>query len=543
MDYVSPINELEQRLKDAGEQLAFPPSSTKDLLDLLDKTEQLLSFVSQAPSISMQGAIVPSMGALIADELVKHSEIDVRVSVASCLCEVARITAPDPPYKDAIMKEIFQLNVLAFGQLSNVSGQSYNKAIHIIESIAKVKSCLLMLDLECDALVLEMFEKFLSESRVTHPHKVFSDMETIMTLIIKESDKISTELLSLLISHVKKENQIVTPASWKLAEKVLSNCNDTLKSYSETILKLINSNSDDYAEVVTVICQNTNENGHTVTRSRTNSTHKRDLNALGNGRSMKKLKYIDKNQLNGKEPETSISGRPKKNKSSLNQDNHADLAQNSQKDMMRTRFQEKKQLNKINGNIENLGSLYNVVIKKENDIPHKWGQDLVGHRIKVWYYKGAVSSYNPLDDKHKVLYADGDEEVLNLHKETWKMLDEISPDQQEQVAILPAKQPKQKGKRKLESSKKQDNSNSTKRSRPAGSSKNADVVVNADNQKNHLDPTSDISSGLKLTENVADDMEKNVDSNPNDELQGKKLSDSSKITQRLENADNLVCET
>ncbi|KAL8217456.1 hypothetical protein R6Q57_020829 [Mikania cordata] len=536
MDYVSPINELEQRLKDAGEQLAFPPSSTEDLLDLLDKTEQLLSFVSQAPSISMQGAIVPSMGALIADELVKHSEIDVRVSVASCLCEVARITAPDPPYKDAIMKEIFQLNVLAFGQLSNVSGQSYNKAVHIIESIAKVKSCLLMLDLECDALVLEMFEKFLSESRVTHPHKVFSDMETIMTLIIKESDKISTELLSLLISHVKKENQIVTPASWKLAEKVLSNCNDTLKSYSETILKLINSNSDDYAEVVTGICQNTNENGHTVTRSRTNSTHKRDPNALGNGRSMKKLKYIDKNQLNGKEPETSISGRPKKNKSSLNQDNHTNLVQNSQKDMMRTRFQEKKQSNKINGNIENLGSLYNVVIKKENvtisdydeaepltqpknndkvrksmrassnklvangsrgkDIPQKWGQDLVGHRIKVWwpldkrYYKGAVSSYNPLDDKHKVLYADGDEEVLNLHNETWKMLDEISPD-----------------------------------------------------QNNHLDPTSDISSGLKLTENVADDMEKNVDSNPNDKLQGKKLPDSSKITQRLENADNLVCET
>ncbi|KAD1345611.1 hypothetical protein E3N88_42981 [Mikania micrantha] len=496
----------------------------------------------------MQGAIVPSMGALIADELVKHSEIDVRVSVASCLCEVARITAPDPPYKDAIMKEIFQLNVLAFGQLSNVSGQSYNKAIHIIESIAKVKSCLLMLDLECDALVLEMFEKFLSESRVTHPHKVFSDMETIMTLIIKESDKISTELLSLLISHVKKENQIVTPASWKLAEKVLSNCNDTLKSYSETILKLINSNSDDYAEVVTVICQNTNENGHTVTRSRTNSTHKRDLNALGNGRSMKKLKYIDKNQLNGKEPETSISGRPKKNKSSLNQDNHTNLV-HSQKDMMRTRFQEKKQSGKINGNIENLGSLYNVVIKKENDVPQKWGQDLVGHRIKVWwpldkrYYKGAVSSYNPLDDKHKVLYADGDEEVLNLHNETWKMLDEISPDQQEQVAVLPAKRRNQKGKRKLESSKKQDNSNSTKRSRPAGSSKNADVVVNADNQKNHLDPTSDISSGLKLTENVADDMEKNVDSNPNDELQGKKLSDSSKITQRLENPDNLVCET
>lgn len=58
--------------------------------------------------------------------------------------------------------------------------------------------------------------------------------------------------------------QIVTPASWKIAEKVLRNCNDTLKSYSEKIMKLIDSNPDDYAEVVIVLCQNAHENGHVV---------------------------------------------------------------------------------------------------------------------------------------------------------------------------------------------------------------------------------------------------------------------------------------
>ncbi|KAI3761482.1 hypothetical protein L1987_51899 [Smallanthus sonchifolius] len=572
MDYVSPVDELEQRLKEAGEQLAFPPSSTKDLLELLDKTEQLLTFVGQAPSITMQGALVHSMGALIADGLLKHSEIDVRVSVASCLCEVARITAPKPPYKDEIMKEIFQLNMLAFGQLSNVKGQSYHKAIHILESVATVKSCLLMLDLECDALILEMFEHFLSEIRANHPHTIFSDMEAIMTNTIEESDEIANELLSLLISHVKNENQIARPASWKVAEKVLRNCNSTLKSYSETMKKLIKSNPDDYAEVVTVLCQNAHENGHAVIRStRTNSTHKRDLNTLENGGSMKKQKSIDKNQLKGKELETSSRGRPKKNKNSLNQDNGPNLVQNSQEDTRRTRSQNKKQSSKTNGNIENSGSLYNVVIKKEDEtisdyggaeplvqqtnnnkilnrrkpssnkrvangsrgkiqeIPKKWGQDLVGHRVKVWwpldkmFYEGAVSSYNPLDDKHKVLYADGDEELLDLHREKWMMLDEISPNQV-QVADLtspmttPAKRPRQRGKRKLESSLKQYNSDSPKSPRPADSSKTSDVICNADNQENNPVPTPDISCGLKLTEKATGDMEKNGDSNPNGEL-------------------------
>ncbi|KAJ0770532.1 hypothetical protein HanPI659440_Chr07g0258671 [Helianthus annuus] len=44
------------------------------------------------------------------------------------------------------------------------------------------------------------------------------------------------------------------------------------------------------------------------------------------------------------------------------------------------------------------------------------------------YYKG-VDSYDYLDDKHKlrVLYADGDEELPDLCKKLWKMLDEILP--------------------------------------------------------------------------------------------------------------------
>ncbi|KAI7744688.1 hypothetical protein M8C21_033090 [Ambrosia artemisiifolia] len=575
MDYVCPVNELEQRLKEAGEHLAFPPSSTKNLLDLLDKTEHLLTFVGQAPSISMQGALVPSMGALIADGLLKHSEIDVRVSVASCLCEVARITAPEPPYRDEIMKEIFQLNVLAFGQLSNVTGQSYHKAVHILESVAKVKSCLLMLDLECDALVLEMFEKFLSEIRVNHPRTVFSDIEAIMTIMIEESDEITTELLSLLISHVQKENE--TPASWKVAEKVLRNCTNTLKSYSETIMKLINSNLDDYAEVVTVLCQNVQENGHVVTRStRTNSTYKRDLNTLENGGSMKKQKLIDKSQLKEKELETTKKGRPKRNKNGLNQDSCPNSIQNSKEDTMRTRFQGKRQSSKTKGNIENSGSIYNVVIKKEDDTisehdaaeplmqqtnnsktqnrrkpssnkrlangshgkdtSKKWGQDLVGHRVKVWwpldkmYYEGAVYSYNHVDNKHK-------ERVVALPSPKTTPATPPPADSSKTTDVIcntdnqkndPLSTP-------VDSSKTADvtcngdNQKNTPVSTPADSSKTEDVICNADNQKN--DPISTPADSSKTADVIcnADDQKSDPVSTP---------ADSSKTEDVICNADN-----
>lgn len=56
---------------------------------------------------------------------------------------------------------IFQLTLEAFRKLSNVSGRGYTKALSIIDAVAKVRSCLMMLDLECEGLILEMFQNFM----------------------------------------------------------------------------------------------------------------------------------------------------------------------------------------------------------------------------------------------------------------------------------------------------------------------------------------------------------------------------------------------
>ena len=52
----------------------------------------------------MQDALLPSLKALISNELLRHAEMDVKVSVASCITEITRITAPDAPYDDEQMK-------------------------------------------------------------------------------------------------------------------------------------------------------------------------------------------------------------------------------------------------------------------------------------------------------------------------------------------------------------------------------------------------------------------------------------------------------
>lgn len=72
--------------------------------------------VEQSPGESMQTALAPSLKALVDDKLLRHSNVDVKVAVASCISEITRITAPEAPYDDDRMKvlRVFFITIYLF---------------------------------------------------------------------------------------------------------------------------------------------------------------------------------------------------------------------------------------------------------------------------------------------------------------------------------------------------------------------------------------------------------------------------------------------
>ncbi|KAL6985183.1 hypothetical protein U1Q18_018560 [Sarracenia purpurea var. burkii] len=155
------------------------------------------------------------------------------------------------------MKDVFQLIVSSFENLSDKSSRSYNKRTLILETVAKVRSCVVMLDLECDGLIVEMFQYFLKTIRDYHPDCVFSSMETIMTLVLEESEDIPPELISPILASVKMGNEEVLPIARKLGEKVFENCAIKLKPYLIDATKSLGLNLDEYSKVVASICSGT----------------------------------------------------------------------------------------------------------------------------------------------------------------------------------------------------------------------------------------------------------------------------------------------
>ncbi|XP_039007782.1 protein IWS1 homolog isoform X2 [Hibiscus syriacus] len=247
--------ELELQLMEAGNRLVEPPPSVDELIPLLDQVESCLSRVEQSPSQSMQNALSPSLKALVAEHLFRHPDVDVKVAVAACISEITRITAPDAPFDDDQMREVFQLIVSSFENLSDKCSRSYIKRTSILEIVAKVRSCVVMLDLECDDLIVEMFQHFLKAIRDYHPLAVFTSMVTIMSLVLEESEDIPMELLSSILASVKIDNEEVLPVARRLAEKVLKNCASKLRPYLTQAVENLGISYDYYSSVVASVCQ------------------------------------------------------------------------------------------------------------------------------------------------------------------------------------------------------------------------------------------------------------------------------------------------
>ncbi|KAF8035749.1 hypothetical protein BT93_C1699 [Corymbia citriodora subsp. variegata] len=321
--------ELEEQLARAGTKLLEPPSSVDELMPLLEDLEKHLSKVEQSPTTSMQDALSPSLKALVADQLFRHSDADVRVTIASCISEITRITAPEAPYDDDLMKEVFQLIVSSFENLYDKSSRSYTRRASILETVAKVRSCVVMLDLECDALVVEMFQHLLNSIRDYHPEHIFQSMETIMTLIIDESEDISPELLSPVLDSVKSDNKEVLPIARKLGETVLKNCASKLQPYFCQALKALGTSIDEYSNVITSIYQEASaaveeNNNNAASEHKVKASHqvspasgRSPKSVISNGATQK----AELDSISNRKPEDAHHSSPPKVTKSLSNDN------------------------------------------------------------------------------------------------------------------------------------------------------------------------------------------------------------------------------
>lgn len=177
-------------------------------------------------SALLNPVIKPLSDSLVKHSLLRHKDKDVKLLVAICFCEIIRILAPNPDFSDEVFRDIFKLFLSMFVELVDTTSPYFSRRVKVLETVAKLEFCVLMLDTGSEDMVLEMFNIFFNVVREQHPHSALSAMSSIMAHILKE--KVSESLLSVTLQNLLKEAKDASPA-FRLAVSVIQNCSEELE--------------------------------------------------------------------------------------------------------------------------------------------------------------------------------------------------------------------------------------------------------------------------------------------------------------------------
>ncbi|GJU33974.1 phospholipase-like protein [Tanacetum coccineum] len=367
--FVNINNKLEIEMMVAGNKLLHLPSSSADVITILLLTEQILSRVPQSPSNSIIKPLHQITNALISKGLMRHPDMNVNMSVACCICEILRITAPNVPYNHEQLKEFFEVVVSSFEKLSSASGGYYGKMTKVLQVFSKARLPVL----------------------ISNSTSIVLDMENIMSMIIEKNEELAHVLQALVITSLKKDNQIASPVCWQFGKKALMICAAKLKLHLPDMARDMGIALYDYPQMVAHICKTAAE--HNVLEVHEAIIYTTEANKL--------------------RKDTSHKIKVMRQEGSIN--------------MVQTLRHCQEALIPSNSATE-----LNVKRKRNNEKAPSVDEVFVGRRIQIWwakdeiYRQGIVKSFDSIYKMHKLLLDDGFEVVVDLKQKRWMLFENVS---------------------------------------------------------------------------------------------------------------------
>ncbi|KAL8482154.1 hypothetical protein ACS0TY_028350 [Phlomoides rotata] len=217
------------------------------------------AFLVLEQSGSLEKYVKPLRDSLVRHSLLDHKDKDVRLLVGICLCEVIRVLAPNPGFTKAVSRDIFRFLLSIFEELDDTASPFFSKRAKLVETIAKLRFCLVMLDIGCEDLVIKLFESFFSVVRENHPQSLISSILSIITSILEEKAEVDIDsverstfqsLLDVVLENIIKGREDVASASFQLAVSVVQNCGEKVESCIYQLLKSCILNRDAVQSVI-----------------------------------------------------------------------------------------------------------------------------------------------------------------------------------------------------------------------------------------------------------------------------------------------------
>ena len=107
---------------------------------------------------------------------------DTAVAVDVISQQIFRLYAPDPPYNDDVLREIFRLYInTVFKGIQNPRSGTFARCHDIADSSVQLRLCMMFLDLNSEPLILEMIETLI---KCISPELTIDAQSTIRSLLV-----------------------------------------------------------------------------------------------------------------------------------------------------------------------------------------------------------------------------------------------------------------------------------------------------------------------------------------------------------------------
>lgn len=140
---------------------------------------------------------------LISTSILLHKDRGVKAYAACCLADLLRLYAPDAPYTQGELRDIFQYFFRQLTQgLKGSDSPYYNEYFHLLESLSTVKSVVLVCDLpNAEELMGEIFRGFFSLVRLDLAKKIELFMSDILIALLDECQALPSEVLETIMAQ------------------------------------------------------------------------------------------------------------------------------------------------------------------------------------------------------------------------------------------------------------------------------------------------------------------------------------------------------
>ncbi|KAF8634850.1 hypothetical protein AX17_004098 [Amanita inopinata Kibby_2008] len=224
--------------------------------------KKLKTLHSQLTALEQEHVDVNSLGSirkeLVNTSILLHKDRGVKAYAACCLADILRLYAPDAPYTQGELRDIFQFFFRQFtAGLKGTDSPYYDQYFHLLESLSTVKSVVLVCDLpNADELLTDIFRDFFAlVRRDLSNKKVEMFIADILVALIDESQTLPSEVLESIMSQFMDKNARIEQSAYRLAVQVCNSTADRLQRHvSQYFSDIIYTNArgeGDYTEIRT----------------------------------------------------------------------------------------------------------------------------------------------------------------------------------------------------------------------------------------------------------------------------------------------------